>query len=362
MAAADAILRKWLAPALVGGAAATQSEDSEGSIAGILSKGASLKGAKAAHDVFKEHIELNPRIFTNFESLIESGAMQADAARRAGNSRQGWFIGADGKPRYEISDKNAAIDGSFTKGVAQMLMDKMPEGQHFPVPLGKFLTHDSLFNAYPDMYDMPVMLRHPRDMGDAAGAYHHRTDEFDPRMSLNLQYVLDNDRNELVKTVMHEAQHGIQDIEGFARGAGTRTALYDIKDYVRNPQRHGAINNMPNIYSRLQGPKIDKFYKIIEKGEEIDRMNVPPGALGEAVRDSAKGEIDLISYLMSAGEAEARSVEDRLRMPAKLRASDHGHPYGDMRIPTEQAEYFYGDGKEGPTLFQMIEMMTRDAL
>ena len=112
MAAADAILRKWLAPALVGGAAATQSEDSDAMFLGLAAKGANKAGAKAAHDVFTEHMEISPSIFTDFDTLIESGAMQADAARKAGNSRQGWFIGADGKPR------SFTLDGrSITIGV-----------------------------------------------------------------------------------------------------------------------------------------------------------------------------------------------------------------------------------------------------
>lgn len=370
MAAADAILRKWLAPALVGGAAATQSEDSEAVFAGLAAKGANKLGAKAAHDVFKEHIEISPSIFTDFDSLIESGAMQADASRKAGNSRQSWFVGADGKPRYEINDANASIVQDFDKGVARSLAAKIEEGsagggrQHVTAPLNYLMNHDSLFNAYPQLADTNLHIWKPNSdfLGDTPAAYTPARDgQPMGELHINLQGIIDEDRNETLRSLLHEAQHAVQEKEGFARGANSRYALKDIEDYVRDPQKHGAVNNMPKKSYQLLGPKLDQLYKIIEKGEEIDRMDVPPGAVGEALRNDAKGEIDLISYLMSAGEAEARSVENRLRMPAKLRASDHGHPYGDMRIPKEQAEYFFGDGREGPTLFQMIEMMTRDA-
>lgn len=339
VSAADAIIKKWLAPSLVGGAAATQSEDSEGSILGVLAKGANLKGAKAAEEVFYDHMERNPEIFTNPDTLIWSGNMQGDAARAAGDSRQGWFMGADGKMRYEISDKNASIDGDFTKGVARKMIDFVEEGNPFFVPLGKFLNHDSLFNAYPEMADIPLMLRNPKDMGSTAGGYHRRTAEYDPAISINLQHVLDHDRNELVKTVMHEAQHGIQDIEGFARGANDAEAITDVRNYVEDPYRHGVVFDDDGITA----DKLKKMNKLIEMKESDDWF----------LRELA----DDLSYNMSAGEGEARAVENRLRMPARLRNSYEGHPYGDIGLP----KYLIPDGSRGPTLFQMIEMLTRDA-
>ena len=57
-----------------------------------------------------------------------------------------------------------------------------------------------------------------------------------------------------------------------------------------------------------------KLNKLIDLKESDD-----PGA-----RDFA----DEMAYYLSAGEAEARAVENRLRMPARLRNSADGHPYG----------------------------------
>jgi len=339
MAAADAILRKWLAPALVGGAAATQSEDAEGAFLGILAKNASMKGAKKAEEIFYNQMETNPELFTDPDHLMWAGNVQSHLARKAGDGRQGWFMGPDGKLRYEISDKNAAIDRDFTKGIAYRIMDNMPEGSHFPVPLGRFLTHDSLFNAYPDMADMPVMLRHPREMGDIAGGYHRRTAEYDPSISLNLQHIIDSDRNEMVRTLMHEVQHGIQDKEGFARGANFSTAMEDVKNYVDDPYRHGVVFDEDGITE----DKLAKMQKLIE----ISNEGTP----------EAREFAEDMAYHMSAGEGEARAVENRLRMPARLRNSADGHPYGDIGLPN----WMLPDDRRGPTLFQMIEMMTREA-
>lgn len=364
--AADQIIKKWLAPALVGGAAATQSEDADAIFAGLAAKGANKAGAKAAYDVFKEHMEISPRIFTDFESLIESGADQSRASREAGNSRQGWFVGADGKPRYEINDANSSIVQDFDKGLARNVAKKLEDGsagggrQHVTAPLNYLLNHDSLFNAYPQLADANLHMWKPNSdfLGDNAAAYTPPRDgQPMGELHINLQGIIDEDRNETLRSLLHEAQHAVQTKEGFARGASTSHAMRDIKDYVGNPQKHGAINLMPQRYGDVTQPqKMDQLYKIIEAGEGIDGMDAP-----DIIKAAHSDNLDLISYLMSAGEAEARAVEHRLRMPAKLRASDHGHPYGDMRIPKDEAEYYFGDGNEGPTLFQMIEMMSRDA-
>ena len=340
VSAADAIIKKWLAPSLVGGAAATQSEDAEGSFLGILAKNANLKGAKKGEEIFYNQMETNPDLFTNPDHLMWAGNVQSHLARKAGDSRQGWFMGPDGKMRYEISDKGAAIDGGFTKAVAKRIMDNMPEGNHFPVPLGQFLTHDSIFNAYPDMYDMPVMLMHPRDTGDIAAAYYSRGDDLPlGAIGMNLDYIAKNDRGELVRSLMHEVQHGIQDKEGFARGANVGTAMDDVKNYVEDPYRHGVVFDEYGITE----DKIAKMNKLIDMKGSDD-----PGA-----REFA----DDMAYYMSAGEGEARAVENRLRMPARLRNSDDGHPYGDIGLP----RWMLPEDRQGPTLFQMIEMLTRDA-
>lgn len=334
--AADQIIKKWLAPAAVGTAAATQSEDSDASFLGVLAKNANLKGAKAAMDVFDEHMERNPEIFTHPDTLLWSGNMQSDAARAAGDSRQGWFVGADGQPRYEISDKTAAIDGDFTKGIAKRIMDQMPEGTHFPVPLGRFLKHDSLLNAYPEMRDIPVMLRHPRDF-DAVAGYHPPEEGIESgAISMNLKSILDDDRTESVRSLMHEVQHAIQNKEGWARGANFGNAIEDVKNYVEDPRKVGVVFD-----EDITEPKLKKMQSLLDLSKSDD-----PGAVEFA---------DEMAYYLSAGEAEARAVENRLRMPARLRNSYDGHPYGDMGLPS----YMLPEDRRGPTLFQMIEMLSK---
>ena len=370
--AADQIIKKWLAPMLMGGAAATQSEDSDASFASLGAKGINMLGAKAAHDVFKRHMEIDPRIFTDWEALMESGAMQSHAARSAGNQRQGWFIGADGKPRYEINDANASITKGFDKGAATALNSKIEEmsaeggRQYLQLPMRSIVNHDPLYNAYPDLAETPLLLwkRDSDFLGDTPAAYSTPQREGDPSMGhlhLNLGPVIDKERNESLRSILHEAQHAIQYKDGLARGSSLDTAIDDARAYYRDPNLHGGRTLLPvqgengwKYQDNLFAPKMERIGRILDASDGTEKMDAP-----DDVKEMHKELTDRLGYLFSAGEAEARAVEKRLRMPAKLRASDHGHPYGDMRMDPDDAEFYFGDGKQGPTLFQMIEMMTR---
>ena len=329
------ILKKWSAPTAAAGAT-TQSEESDASLLGVLAKNANLKGAAKAKEIFDNQMETNPELFTSMDHLMWAGNVQSHLARKDGDSRQGWFVGADGKPRYEISDTKAAIDGGFTKGIAQRIMDQMPEDSHFPVPLGKFLTHDSLFNAYPELQELPVYLRHPRDFDAVAGYHAPQEGAGNGAISMNLGPILGEDRTEMTRSLMHEVQHAIQNKEGFARGANASNAIDDVENYVTSPLTEGA-----GLSEALLDNKLPKFEKLL--------------AMANDGTEEGRDFGDEMAYYLSAGEAEARAVEKRLRMPARLRASADGHPYGDMTLP----KYMLPDNRQGPTLFEMIEMMTR---
>ena len=366
--AADQIIKKWLAPALVGGAAATQSEDADAMFLGLAAKGANKAGAKAAHDVFKEHMVLDPRIFTDWRAVVESGRRQSEAARDAGSSRQGWFVGADNKPRYEINDSNASLDRNFTKKFSKLLSERLQNGyygegrDHVSTTLERIATHSPLFNAYPEMADMPVWLWKPDSwmLGDSPAGYTVPREGKHPmgEIHLNTGHMAETDRGETLSSLLHEAQHAVQNKEGFARGASYTSSMEDVEAYIRNPQKHSAMSLLPvgedpwEVHKHIVESKMNRLGRILDASREIDKL--PDD---DPTKEMQQLATNRMAYMHSAGEAEARAVEDRLRMSAKDRALLH--PYGDMRMPIDDAEFYFGDGKRGPTLFQMIEMMTR---
>ena len=148
----------------------------------------------------------------------------------------GWFRGMDGKWRFEISDRDIEIDTTgkfhtnpdvrrymelFDKVFVNMNaseeeatelrgLDKNLKGVSFePRTLGELIKHDKLFAAYPQLKEISV---HFADI-DERGIY-------DPISKiLVLQSKLKFDKSKLEKTLIHEIQHAIQDIEGFASGS-----------------------------------------------------------------------------------------------------------------------------------------------
>ncbi|MBQ8528503.1 MAG: hypothetical protein IJ459_02070 [Clostridia bacterium] len=149
----------------------------------------------------------------------------------------GWFKGYDGKWRFEINDNDfeLALNGKYSRDAnvrryAELVekvyftvtateaesreldeLDKMLEGKSItPNKLGDLIWHPALFEAYPQLADVEVYFH----SGDAATASYHPGFK-----EISLPQRMRPDIKQLKKTLMHEIQHAIQDIEGFAGGS-----------------------------------------------------------------------------------------------------------------------------------------------
>ncbi len=115
----------------------------------------------------------------------------------------GWFVGRDGRWRFEINDKDAVFD-------KESVFDEKRVGL-LPPGVGvllEVLQHEKLYVAYPDLQYKLVAF--PKDMApDLNGGI------VDNRMIL----LNPNRKDEAIKsTLIHEVQHLIQNIEGFSEG------------------------------------------------------------------------------------------------------------------------------------------------
>lgn len=136
----------------------------------------------------------------------DKGAL-AEAQRRlargddAESVRQetGWFQGEfDGQWRFELDDSQAR-------------WVKPPKGAG---RLADFLQHEALFRAYPELRSLRVEF--DRELGGgSSGQAENRNNS---RRVLRIRLAPNESREQLLLSLTHEIQHGIQTIEGFANG------------------------------------------------------------------------------------------------------------------------------------------------
>lgn len=154
-------------------------------------------------------------VLDSAKARIEAGE-DAEAVRQA----TGWFKGVDGKWRFEISDADAKLKKPYpSKGQrwGDVWLSQLPAGS----TLGKMLDHPALFAAYPSLADIPVTTK--KGMGASYSVASRQIDLGE-----------DVPMYDALSILLHEIQHGIQNIEGFASGGSERgmTDAY-LKDRAR---------------------------------------------------------------------------------------------------------------------------------
>lgn len=157
-------------------------------------------------------------------------------------SQTGWFRGADGKWRFEISDKSASLAN--------------PSG----ATLGDVLSHEELFSAYPALRSIPVNYSENVGwQGFPEGANSLAGIDVTARA------------DDAVPVFLHEIQHNVQGIEDFSRG-GSPLMFYD-------PQMRALMlpgEDELSAYKRLAG---EVEAREVEKRFRRDMSNIRPGVL-----------------------------------------------------------------------------------
>ena len=266
-----------------------------------------------------------------------SAAQQRTSAGEDGEPvRQatGWHKGADGKWRYEISDAEARFadrvyfaerdrwyPSRFISDARSHDNDDGGSGS-----LGAVLDHPALFAAYPALRDMPVRakIRRGPESGTFDGTGVFAQAETPER---------------LLSVILHEVQHGIQNIEGFAAGGdlfGDRTA------YARQLQDElarliGADSGLQAAYAVWASDQ-GAMEQAVASGVEFDDaatqrsedtlLALPKGrqalglyfSLAKLNSDWTADAVMRDRYQRLAGEVEARNVQTRQQMSDHERA------------------------------------------
>ena len=263
-----------------------------------------------------------------FDFSIAQRLQREGASKKKILEETGWFIGPDGKWRYEISDRNAEIRD---EALANAWRRPRKASTKPALPLGELLDHSALFAAYPHLRDIPVMLYSgsPTSLGFAMPA---------PDISIGLNvHARKNTISELTSTLLHEIQHVIQEFEGFASGGSPRGFSPDMLEAIAKRDTKRVVD-----VARKKNPKLVASYESYLRAKKVFTDAVAlskqdPSASGDSVaialakRDAhqeflkhgeaatrlvhalmkAKNPDAYDAYHRLAGEVEARNVEKR---------------------------------------------------
>lgn len=232
-----------------GEAAVESDEGKRHSLAGANSRTADLNSLGGAYQMYQNGVSM-------------------DTIRK----RTGWWLGKDGKWRYEISDKEMRFN---------------PEGYvDNPQTVGDYVKHDRLFAAYPWIADIPVYV------SDVVGGDPSSLGRYIP--SEKIIEIKAGITSEKARTALaHELQHVIQNTEHFASGTNTVVATRYLINLA-----YDLVKNNPEF---------------VAKKKPQDKMDYIIGYI-EAKDNTTLDEYARYYYFRNHGETEARNTAKRLDM------------------------------------------------
>jgi len=249
-------------------------------------------------------------------ALTKAEEMTAQAAHPDDIFKQtGWFKGADDKWRFEIPDQTSRFTGN---PVTESLMryDK-------PTTMGEAFSHPDLYAAYPQLQQTEFGVKYnPAYKGT------YQPPVFGDPPSITLSNMLN--LGEMRSTNLHELQHAVQDIEGFAKGGNTYglkpgTPAWDIYQERLKAMTTPLDRDTFGKVAGYEGGVVpdgdwEKYLKVIKNPKNF--------------ADRAAQEYGIENaYRRQAGEVEARNVQTRLnRDPAVMKETP---PSATQDVPTE---------------------------
>jgi hypothetical protein len=177
-----------------------------------------FKLEKIPDNVLKQ--KLTPDEYTKVRGYMSSkilniGGLTAGVEAKGFGNASNKFTGAfDQKPRFEISDLSAKIK---TSKLGQAVNEGITR-------LGNILDHKGLFDNYPHFKDLRINFG-ATEMGSKA--------QFDPN-TFSITVNKDLSRGDLRSSILHEVQHAIQEVEGFAKGGLPKDASPEASRIYKN--------------------------------------------------------------------------------------------------------------------------------
>ena len=233
------------------------------------------------------------------KSVSQAERLLAKKRSRSGGGWGGSFAGNDDDGRSDVQKETGlfmypghGVDTPPEDAVFMQEFDDsgaaLTEGWRdgaMPTTLGGLLQHEELYKHYPELANMPIVNEtEPQLLG-----WYGDVSKDNPIGRMGVQSRASD--GDVLGTLLHEAQHYVQDLEGWPAGAA-----------------HGARKTMESFAAGQPGrfAHWDRQYRDAPEGSNEERW--------------AREDADWESYANASGEILARDVEDRFGKRNELSA------------------------------------------
>lgn len=266
--------------------------------------------AKLLWQIVGENAKLAQNVRDNLviARTMEASGNDAKTIRLA----TGWEKGADGKWRYEISDYDMIVTPGFDSEIVTLTNGN--KANYYRRRLGDIIRFPQLFEAYPQLKDIIVDL-YIGGFDKVQGSYTH---------GVGIE-LFAGDKNIAKSGLLHEIQHAIQNIEGFAKG-GNVEMFSDKIGSIKKEYQSIYREYVTRKKALAEGKKIKGEYDIEFDGllfkrneleERVSELEEKINKLKDIEKSNWISPFD--AYQRLAGEVEARNVQTRMGMTPEQR-------------------------------------------
>ncbi len=296
----------------------------------------------------------------------------AEAATKAGADPQavwqehGWFKDIDGNWKFEVDDSQAQLTDWYDRfSSGRVKLEHVNNSTFTAVRFAEILHHPELFKVYPELANLGVKVSARRNSGSALQIYDATRSPKGSLVGGNQMNIYNiEDVDEFKSVLLHEAQHWVQEMEGFARGGTAPTGLAEVAENVHlNRLLQGSGGEVfteeqafqyfsDQGFPESKAKDLMEEYSIFVRTEQVDpdQYQVMLGQL-QVVQDQGIEKLTSIInavdsrslqdagivadyvadlkelkrlpyeyYFRLAGEVESRTVESRLLLTAREKA------------------------------------------
>lgn len=265
----------------------------------------------------------NPEELLPLEDLVEVLSNPTGWAAEDTWYNHGLFLGADGNWRVEVPDfasRGAAMhdydqsmfnvyealggpgDTIDLEKIFSYMNSTAPKSQG---PLADIMSHDRLFELYPELGKVPTTARFSTSQG---GVY----TPGDDAPTINARGPSNTD---IMSVLLHEAQHGVQALDGHASGGNPQWAGHALKKFAPTADQQLQYPHPHQIYEALMGEvEARNVQHRFELGTAMnDPITAPPWTTQELPYELQFNPRDLAKTINSGNPTAMEEYRERLK-------------------------------------------------